>query len=54
VIVSSGIDPEFNALRVLPPSEIHYPDLFRDKEKFFDMINAPQLKAKYYPDAEVL
>jgi hypothetical protein len=49
MVVYCGVDPEFNALRVLPPVEIMYPDLMRDKEEFFEMIGCPHLKEKYYP-----
>ena len=46
-LVKSGIDPEFNSLRVLPPSELTYPDFGRDGIEFYDKINCPHLKAKY-------
>jgi len=38
---------------VLPPSEIHYPDIARDKEAFFDKISCPHLKEKYFPKETV-
>ena len=51
-MVASGVDPEFNALRVLPPAELEYPDLMRDGMDFYDMINCPHLKSKYNNDAD--
>lgn len=41
----SGVDPAFNALRVMPPPELQYPD-FHDDD-FFEKIGCPHLKHKY-------
>ena len=46
-VIYSGDDLDFNALRVLPPSEFQYPDILRDGDKFYEKIMCPNLKAKY-------
>ena len=50
-IVASGVDPEFNALRVFPPAELEYPDIMGDGAAFYDKIGSMRLRVKYMPES---
>ena len=45
MVVYSGVDLQFNQLRVLPPFELQdsYPDMLRDKKRFYSMIGCQHL-----------
>ena len=46
-MIFGGVDSKFNALRILPPHELFYPDPVKDKDVFWKEIGCPHLKVKY-------